>query len=113
MGLLRHTGIVVERGAFGRVQHQDGLPLSVCVGYGQIDQGLTKLLAGRLWVSVLSDVVVLCVLHALVLTPLAVLAARHLDSVVRAWVGHIQATARTAGLRQRKDRLRVWTGEEG
>lgn len=109
LGLLRHAGIVTERGAIGCVQHQDGLSLSVCVGSGQIDQGLANLPAGKLWISVLSDVVGLCVLHALALAPLAVLAAaaRHLDSVVRACVGHIQAAARTAGLRQREDRLRV------
>lgn len=85
------------------------MSVSICVRRGQKDQGLTNLPNGRLRVSVLSDVVVLCVLHALALTTLAVLAtvAHHLDFVVRACVRHIQAATRTAGLRQWKDRLWV------
>lgn len=113
LGLLRHAGIVTKRGASRRVQHQDGTSVSVRVRGGQKDQGLLPV--GRMWVSALADVVVLCVLHALALATLAVLAAaaHNLDFVVRACVGHIQAAARTAGLRQWKDRLWVWTEEKG
>lgn len=107
LGLLWHASIVTKWGAIRCVQHQDGTSVSACVRHGHKDQGLANLPVGRLWVSVLSDVVVLCVLYALALATLAVLAAVAHDFDFVACFRHIQATTRTAGLGQRKDRLRV------
>lgn len=109
LGLLWHACIIIICRAYRHVQLQDGLSVSFWVRKGQKDQGLTNLALGCLWVSVLANVVLLCVLHVLAMTTPAILVivSHYIDLVIRASVRYIHAATRTAGLGQREDRLGV------
>lgn len=121
LDLLGQICLIIEPGADGQVQLQDGQSAALCIRKGQKHQGLTYLPIGRLWVatvpiiSVVSVVVVvLCVLHVLVLTTLPIRAtvAHYLDCVV---LRHIQPVTRPSGaVGQRQDKqVWFWAGETG
>lgn len=104
LGLLWHCRVVERRDSDGHVHLEDGQPAALGVRLRQDDERLAELPVGRLRVadvSVVSIVVVLCVLHMLALTPAAILTtvARQLDSVVVhvSHVRHVKVATRAPG----------------
>lgn len=123
LDLLGQIRLVIERGADGQVQLQDGQSAALCIRKGQKHQRLTYLPIGGLWVATVPTisvvvsvvvVVVLCVLHMLALTTLPIRAtvAHYLDCGV---LGHVQPVTGTSGaVGQRQDKqVRFWAGETG
>lgn len=117
LGLLWHSRLIAKGGADGHVQLQDGQSAALCIRKGQKDQWLTNLPIGRLWVasvpiiSVVSIVVVFCILHTLALTTMTILAivASYLDRVVEISFRHIQGATRTSrAAGWRKGKQGVW-----